>query len=334
MGGCYDVPAVAVERHGRADEQGADRAVPRGGAPRGQLLRRADVDDAARDARDRPGRAAAAQPRADVPVPERAGPDLRLGRLRALPGPRAGGRRARAPRRREASSSARASRCTSSARAACSRAPTSRSGATAGSSSGRAPRRTARATTPRSPRSRPTASGSASDEVELHFGDSAEAPAGIGTFGSRSLVVGGSAVALAVDEIAEQARALAAGRDMTLAEIAAAAPEPLHAERRFTTDVTMSSGAHAAVVEIERATGVLRILRYAAVDDAGTIVNPLLVHGQVVGGIVQGIGAVPARRSSTTRPASRAPRRCSTTGCRPRPRSRRCASRRWRRPRR
>jgi carbon-monoxide dehydrogenase large subunit len=52
----------------------------------------------------------------------------------------------------------------------------------------------------------------------------------------------------------------------------------------------MSSGAHAAVVEIDRATGALRILRYAAVDDAGTIVNPLLVHGQVVGGIVQGIG--------------------------------------------
>jgi len=128
------------------------------------------------------------------------------------------------------------------------------------------------------------------DEVELHFGDSAEAPAGIGTFGSRSLVVGGSAVALATDEIAEQARAVAAGRDMTLTEIAAAAPAPLHAERRFTTDVTMSSGAHAAVVEIERATGALRILRYAAVDDAGTIVNPLLVHGQVVGGIVQGIG--------------------------------------------
>ena len=52
----------------------------------------------------------------------------------------------------------------------------------------------------------------------------------------------------------------------------------------------MSSGAHAAVVEIARAVGVLRILRYAAVDDAGAIVNPLLVPGQVVGGIVQGIG--------------------------------------------
>jgi carbon-monoxide dehydrogenase large subunit len=105
--------------------------------------------------------------------------------------------------------------------------------------------------------------------------------------------MGGSAVALAAGEIADKARALAAERgdgEMALAEIAAAAPSPLHAQCKFTSDITMSSGAHAAVVEIDRATGALRILRYAAVDDAGTIVNPLLVHGQVVGGIVQGIG--------------------------------------------
>jgi carbon-monoxide dehydrogenase large subunit len=128
------------------------------------------------------------------------------------------------------------------------------------------------------------------DDVELHFGDSAEAPAGIGTFGSRSLTMGGSAVAVAVDEISEKARAIADGRSMSLAEVAAAAPDELHARSKFTSDVTMSSGCHAAVVEIDRRTGALRILRYAAVDDAGRIVNPLLVHGQVVGGVVQGIG--------------------------------------------
>jgi carbon-monoxide dehydrogenase large subunit len=132
------------------------------------------------------------------------------------------------------------------------------------------------------------------DDVELRFGDSAEAPAGIGTFGSRSLTMGGSAVAVAVDEIAEKARGIAerlgGDRERSLAEIAAAADEPLHARSKFTSDVTMSSGCHAAVVEIDRGTGALRILRYAAVDDAGRIVNPLLVHGQVVGGIVQGIG--------------------------------------------
>jgi carbon-monoxide dehydrogenase large subunit len=128
------------------------------------------------------------------------------------------------------------------------------------------------------------------DQIELRFGDSAEAPPGIGTFGSRSLTMGGSAVAEAVDEIAAKARAIAGGREMTLAEIAAAAPEPLEAASKFSSDVTMSSGCHAAVVEIDRTTGALRILRHAAVDDAGRIVNPLLVHGQVVGGVVQGIG--------------------------------------------
>jgi len=131
------------------------------------------------------------------------------------------------------------------------------------------------------------------DDVELRFGDSDEAPPGIGTFGSRSLTMGGSAVAVAVDEVAGKARAIAerlGDGDRSLAEIASAADEPLHARSKFTSEITMSSGCHAAVVEIDRATGALRILRYAAVDDAGRIVNPLLVHGQVVGGIVQGIG--------------------------------------------
>jgi len=51
------------------------------------------------------------------------------------------------------------------------------------------------------------------------------------------------------------------------------------------------SGAYAAVVEIDPATGALHVLRLAAVDDAGTIINPLLAEGQVVGGVVQGLGA-------------------------------------------
>jgi carbon-monoxide dehydrogenase large subunit len=141
------------------------------------------------------------------------------------------------------------------------------------------------------------------DDVVLRFGDSALVPSGIGTFGSRSLTMGGSAIVLALDEIAEKMRAIAAHAgegEMPFGEIAAAAYDParlpdgmepgLETTTRFDSDITMSSGAHAAVVEIERSTGALRILRYAAVDDAGTIVNPLLVHGQVVGGIVQGIG--------------------------------------------
>ena len=81
------------------------------------------------------------------------------------------------------------------------------------------------------------------------------------------------------------------GRRLTLAELAAAADEPLEAGARFSSDVLFSSGAYAAVVEIERATGRMRVLRLVAVDDAGTIVNPLLAEGQVIGGSVQGLGA-------------------------------------------
>ncbi len=62
------------------------------------------------------------------------------------------------------------------------------------------------------------------------------------------------------------------------------------ASARFESDLVFSSGAYAAVVEIERSTGRLRVLRLAAVDDAGTIVNPLLAEGQVIGGTAQGLG--------------------------------------------
>ena len=66
----------------------------------------------------------------------------------------------------------------------------------------------------------------------------------------------------------------------------------LEAEARFESDLVFGSGAYAAVVEIERDTGALKVRRLAAVDDAGTIINPLLAEGQVVGGAVQGLGAV------------------------------------------
>jgi carbon-monoxide dehydrogenase large subunit len=148
-------------------------------------------------------------------------------------------------------------------------------------------------------------------QVQLRFGDSREVPPGVGTFGSRSMAMGGSAVARAVDELRAgcmraAARVLGAGEDevewsagvlsangrrLTLAELATAVGEPLEASARFSSDVGFSSGAYAAVVEIERASGRLRVLRLAAVDDAGTIVNPLLAEGQVLGGSVQGLGA-------------------------------------------
>ena len=64
----------------------------------------------------------------------------------------------------------------------------------------------------------------------------------------------------------------------------------LRSVHRFSSDLVFSSGAYAAVVDVERATGHLEVLAGAAVDDAGTIINPLLAHGQVLGGTVQGLG--------------------------------------------
>lgn len=149
------------------------------------------------------------------------------------------------------------------------------------------------------------------EAVDLGAGDSAEVPRGVGTFASRSVAMGGSALVLALEDIREQARGVAAGllgveleavawgdrglatgdgRSLSLADVAAAADPPLEASARFASDQVFSSGAYGAVVEIERATGVLRVLRIAAVDDAGNVVNPLLAEGQVIGGTVQGLG--------------------------------------------
>jgi aerobic carbon-monoxide dehydrogenase large subunit len=129
------------------------------------------------------------------------------------------------------------------------------------------------------------------EDVELRFGDSKEVPRGVGTFASRSVAMGGSAVVQAIDALKERCDAVAArlGRSMSLREVAAAEPG-IRASARFESDLVFSSGAYGAVVEIERSTGRLRVLRLAAVDDAGTIVNPLLAEGQVIGGTAQGLG--------------------------------------------
>jgi aerobic carbon-monoxide dehydrogenase large subunit len=148
------------------------------------------------------------------------------------------------------------------------------------------------------------------EDVELRFGDSEEVPRGVGTFASRSVAMGGSAVVQAVDALKEKCVAVAArllevgedelewgeggslsadGRTLALRELAASEPG-VHADARFSSDLSFSSGAYGAVVEIESATGKLRVLRLAAVDDAGNIVNPLLAEGQVIGGIAQGLG--------------------------------------------
>jgi carbon-monoxide dehydrogenase large subunit len=145
--------------------------------------------------------------------------------------------------------------------------------------------------------------------VTLRWGDSGEPAGGIGTFASRSVAMGGSALLQAARALREQARPVAArlleaapnevdwdggafaarGRRVRLAEVASAAGG-FEWEARFDSPLLFSSGAYAAVVEIERDTGVLGVLTLAAADDPGRVVNPLLAEGQVVGGVAQGLG--------------------------------------------
>lgn len=161
------------------------------------------------------------------------------------------------------------------------------------------------------------------DAIELHFGDSATSPPGVGTFGSRSVAMAGSAIAVTAHELVARARGLAAellgvGPEVVeltaagftaagaaaavgWAELARAVQDPrrwsrgdppggLRATGRFDSANVFSSGAYAASVAIDCGTGQLTVRRLVAVDDVGTVINPRLVHGQVVGGAVQALG--------------------------------------------
>jgi carbon-monoxide dehydrogenase large subunit len=159
------------------------------------------------------------------------------------------------------------------------------------------------------------------DDVTVVHGDTDIVPHGVGTFGSRGLVVGGTAVHMALEKVKTKARSIAAHlmdalpdqvsfedgdfrvgeRRMSFREVAEAAhlwnvavpgEEPgLEAHARFEpTGTTFPFGAHLCQVEIDRETGELDLQRYVAVDDCGRVVNPLLAEGQRLGGIVQGLG--------------------------------------------
>jgi aerobic carbon-monoxide dehydrogenase large subunit len=162
------------------------------------------------------------------------------------------------------------------------------------------------------------------DTVRVLHSDSALVPRGEGTFGSRSLQIGGTAVYRAAEGLIGKARLVAAHmletsledvvptgdgrfgvtgapeRSLSWAEVASAAADPdrlpegldpgLAAESRpFQTEYTYPFGAHVAVAAVDLETGDARLLRYVAVDDCGRILNPLLVEGQVHGGLAQGI---------------------------------------------
>ena len=165
--------------------------------------------------------------------------------------------------------------------------------------------------------------GVSPDDVDVLHSDTAIAPLGLDTYGSRSLPVGGVAIAMACDKVIDKARKIAAhqleaneddlefaggmfsvrgtpDRQMPLAAIAFEAftahnlPDGLepNLEAQVTYDPPNFSwpfGTHIAVVEVDTETGAVEVLQYVAVDDCGNQVNPLIVEGQVHGGVVQGM---------------------------------------------
>lgn len=160
------------------------------------------------------------------------------------------------------------------------------------------------------------------EKVRMVQGDSDLIKRGGGTGGSRSLLMGGVAVNRASDKVIERvkeaasqlleaaiadiefkdglARVVGTDRVMTLAGIAKAAAEGklpdtkdgmLEEAGNYTAEaLTYPNGCHVAEVEVDPETGVTKVLRYSVVDDFGTVVNPLLVKGQIMGGMAQGLG--------------------------------------------
>jgi aerobic carbon-monoxide dehydrogenase large subunit len=163
------------------------------------------------------------------------------------------------------------------------------------------------------------------ENIDVVHGDTDQGPWGWGTYGSRSAAVGGEAVARAAEKVQEKAKRICAAlleaapddielaegkfrvrgspdKSMTMAEISGAAhipPQELPAdiepgleESAFydPENFTFPFGAHACVVEVDVETGKVRVVRYVAVDDCGPAINPMLIDGQIHGGVVHAIG--------------------------------------------
>ncbi|GAA1866560.1 molybdopterin-dependent oxidoreductase [Pseudonocardia ailaonensis] len=160
------------------------------------------------------------------------------------------------------------------------------------------------------------------ERITLIHGDTATVQEGIGTMGSRGVPVGGSAVMKAAIKVRTKALRIAAhmleadendvelvdgvftvkgtAQSVTMGEVAVRAFKPHLLPEGFDlgldetafhepTNLSYPSGAHCCVVEIDRGTGKVRIRRYVAVDDCGTVINPLMAKGQIHGGVAQGI---------------------------------------------
>jgi aerobic carbon-monoxide dehydrogenase large subunit len=120
------------------------------------------------------------------------------------------------------------------------------------------------------------------------FGDTDTAPFGYGTFGSRSLVAGGTAIHDACQAVLDAARRVDA--PMPVAEAAARLGGISASGSSGAPQETYASGAYGCEVAVDPETGQVTLLRVIAVDDCGVQVNPLLVEGQVHGAVAQGVG--------------------------------------------
>ncbi|HEY4410012.1 MAG TPA: xanthine dehydrogenase family protein molybdopterin-binding subunit [Acidimicrobiia bacterium] len=152
------------------------------------------------------------------------------------------------------------------------------------------------------------------EKVKLLHSDTAAVPEGQGTYGSRSLQLGGSSILLAAETVLTMARERAAtlleaspddvvlfddgrfgvagtpARSLGWEELAAGGDGPLRAEAKHPqAGQTYPFGAHVVVVEVDTETGGVKLQRVVAVDDCGRVLNPLLAEGQVHGGLAQGI---------------------------------------------
>ncbi len=160
------------------------------------------------------------------------------------------------------------------------------------------------------------------DKVKLVDGDTSLAPkVSVGTFGSRSSMVGGAGIKMAAEAIIAKGKKIAGhllqtdaekvvfangafqagASSISLAEVAEAArdakriPEGMSPGLDETVTVELESenfpnGAHVCEVEVDAETGIVEIVSYVAVDDCGIVLNPFIVHGQVYGGVAQGVG--------------------------------------------
>jgi carbon-monoxide dehydrogenase large subunit len=165
--------------------------------------------------------------------------------------------------------------------------------------------------------------GIALDDVEVVHGDSESVAFGMGTYGSRSLAVGGSAIMKSIDKVLEKGAKIAAhkleaaegdlefangkwtvkGTDKSIGfgDVALTAyvphdyPQGLEPGLDFSSfydpaNFTYPFGAHIAVVEVDIETGKVQLKRFIACDDVGNVINPMIVDGQIHGGLAQGIG--------------------------------------------